>query len=168
MVGKGDYQNTQLEFVTMQALLGSSHKRSHKQKTREQKLQEIKASWRKMKKEGTGNERPNQGTDTEKSELDKGLGEWKVLTGMIYLSKSLWYLIFRPKEGGATNSNVRTLWRLRHSWSSHFLKRQKLEIQSSKKLTYFAVLCSCGFLQFLCCCHSIILWLLGPHSIPNY
>lgn len=75
----------------------------------------------------------------------QGMGEWTVLTGTMYLSKSLWYLIFRPKEGGATNPNMRTLWRLRHSWSPHFLKRQTLEIQSHKKITYFATLCSRGF-----------------------
>lgn len=75
----------------------------------------------------------------------QGVGKWMVLTGKIYLSKSLWYLIFRPTEGGATNSNMRTLRRLRHSWSPHFLKRQMLEIQSNKKLTYFAALCSRSF-----------------------
>lgn len=72
IVGKGDYQNTQLEFVTMQALLGSSRKRSHRQQTREQKWQEMKASWRKMKQEGTVELKAwfGEGTDTEKSELD--------------------------------------------------------------------------------------------------
>lgn len=79
MVGKEDYHNTRLEFVTMQALLGSSRKRSHRQKTREQKQQEIKAGWRTMKKERKGEWRARfgEGADTEKSELDKGWGsEW--------------------------------------------------------------------------------------------
>lgn len=150
MVGKGDYQNTQLEFVTMQAFLDSSHKRSHRQKTREQKLQEIKASWRKMKKGGTVEWKAwfGEGTDT--------------------LSKSLWYLIFRPKEGGATNSTREDTLQVKALVTPTLSEKTEVRDSKQQEVNLLRGSLLLWFLQFLCCCHSIILWLLGPNSIPNY
>lgn len=166
---KGDYQSTQLEFIKMQALLGSTSKRSHRQKATEQKLQETKASWRKRGEGGKGNESLGVGVgDTQRSELDKG---WAVKSpdgNDTYPSKSLWDLIFWPKEDGATNTSVRMYWRLRHTRSSHFLKRTEVRDSKHQEVNLLCSSLLSRFLQFLCCCHSIILWLLGSPSIPNY
>lgn len=166
MVGKGDYQNTQLEFVTMQALLGSSHKRSHRQKTREQKLQEIKASWRKR---GQGMKGLVWGGDRYwKVWARQGVGKWKVLTGMINLSKSLWYLTFRPKEGGATNSTREDTLEVKALMIPTLSEKTEVRDPKQQDVNLLRGSLLLWVLQFLCCCHSIILWLQGPHSIPNY
>lgn len=153
MVGKGDYQNTQLEFVTMQALLGSSHKRSHRQKTTEQTTR--KKSQLKKEEEGAVEWKVwfGEGTETEKSELDKGWG-----------SERSW-----QERYISPRARISNLWTERR-WSNKLQREETLEtktlviptLSEKTQVNLFHSSLLSRFLQFLCCCHSIILWLLGP------